>query len=361
LTLRGRFGGGTMASARDGPAIGCPNDRGNVMDMSRNTPRALFVAALFCTAFATIGAQAQSDPAANYPSRPVRGIVPFAAGGGTDFYVRILADRMFPGGERALVVENRPGGGGVIAAELVKNAPPDGYTLLLAPMGVLSVAPVVSKAVKYDPLKDFIPISLMATFPFVLAVNPSVPAKTPQQLAAWAKANPKKANFGGSSPTFRLFAELFKQQTGAPYEFITYKGSNETVAALMSGEIAMTIVDSGPVTGPLKAGNVRGLAVTSSKRVPAFADLPTMAEAGIPGSEVDGWAGFFAPAGTPPAIVKKLEAEVQRVIAMPDVKQAFETRQTLAISSTGEEMKRIMQRDIARWTQLAKEGNIQFD
>jgi tripartite-type tricarboxylate transporter receptor subunit TctC len=322
--------------------------------------RALGAVTLLAASFTT-AVQAQSDPAANYPSRPIRGIVPFAAGGGTDFYARIIADRMFPGSDRALVVENRPGGGGVIAAELVKSAAPDGYTLLLAPQGVLSVAPVVTSTAKYDPIKDFVPISMMATFTFILAINPAIPAKTPQELAAWAKANPTKANFSGSSPTFRLFAELFKQQTGAPYEFITYKGSNESVAAVMSGEVAMTIVDSGPVTGPLQAGHVRGLAVTSSKRISAFPNLPTMAEAGIPGSEVDGWAGFFAPAGTPPSIIKKLEAEIRRVIAIPEVQQAFETRQSVAVASNGEEMRRVIERDIARWTKLAKEGNLKFE
>jgi tripartite-type tricarboxylate transporter receptor subunit TctC len=327
----------------------------NFRKLARNCLAALAIVV------AGAAAHAQSDPAANYPSRPVRGIVPFAAGGGTDFYARFLADRMFPGGDRKIVVENRPGGGGVIAAELVRSSPADGYTLLLAPQGVLSVAPVVTNTVKYDPLKDFVPISMMATFPFVLAVNPAVPAKSAKELAEWAKANPTKANFGGSSPTFRLFAELFKQQTGAPYEFITYKGSNETVAALMAGEVAMTIVDSGPVTGAIKGGQVRGLAVTSSKRVPAFADLPTMAEAGYPGSTVEGWAGFFAPAGTPPSIIKKLQAEIQRVAALPEVRQAFETRQSEAVSSTGEEMTRIIERDIARWTKLSKEGNIRFD
>lgn len=306
---------------------------------------------------AAAAADAQQD---NYPSKPVRVIVGFAAGGGTDFLARVVADRMFPGSER-VVVENRPGAGGVIAIEAVKRAAPDGYMLLMGPAGVMTVTPAVDPKAPFETLRDFAPISMVGSYPFIFAANAQLPIKTVQDLVAWAKANPAKSNVGGSAISFRLVAELFKQRTGMPFEFITYKSSTETVTALMAGEVAMTFVDSGPVSGQIKSGQVRGLAVTTPTRAAAFPDLPTLAEAGVAGVEVLSWAGLFAPAGTPPAIVKKLEAEVARVVRIPEVRQQFAARETEAVGNTAEEFAKIIAAETASWAKIAKDNNIKIE
>jgi tripartite-type tricarboxylate transporter receptor subunit TctC len=307
------------------------------------------------------GAVAQQDPAANYPTKPVRVIVPFAAGGGTDFLARVVGDRMFPGPDRAIVVENRAGAGGVIGVDAVRRAAPDGYTLLLGPAGVMTVTPAVDPKATFVVLRDFAPVSMVASYPFILAANAALPIRSVNDLVAWAKANPAKANFGGAAVSFRLVGELFKQQTGMPFEFITYKSSTETVTALMSGEVAMTIVDSGPVSGHIKSGQVRGLAVTTPKRVPAFPELPTLAEAGVPGVEVVSWAGLFAPAGTPSAIVKKLQDEIIRVVQIPEIRQQLLARETDAVGNTSEEFARVIAAETARWAAIAKANNIRIE
>jgi tripartite-type tricarboxylate transporter receptor subunit TctC len=296
----------------------------------------------------------------NYPAKPVRVLIGFAAGGGTDFLARVVADKMFPGAER-VIVENRPGGGGQIAVDFVKRAAPDGYTLLMGPAGVMTVAPAVDPKVQFATLRDFAPITMVGSYPFLLVANAALPVRSVEDLVAWAKANPSKANLGGSAISFRLVAELFKQQTGMPFEFITYKSSTETVNALMAGEVAMTFVDSGPVSGQIKSGQVRGLAVTTPKRAAAFPDLPTLEEAGVKGVEVVSWAGLFAPAATPPAVVRKIQDEVVRVLRMPEIRQQLAARETEAVGNTSDEFARIIAAETARWAKIAKDNNIRIE
>ena len=304
---------------------------------------------------------AQGDPAANYPAKTVRVFLGFAAGGGTDFLARLYFDKVFPGAAGRFVVENRTGAGGNIAAEAASRATPDGYTLMVAPQALTAVNPVVYSKLPYDADLDFVPISMLATYPFILAVAANHPAKSVQDLVSWAKANPSKSNFAGSAATFRLVALMFQKQTGAPLEYISYRSSGDSVNALLAGEVSMTIVDTGPITGPLKGGQARALAVTSAKRVATLPDLPTMVEAGAPGMVVQSWAAIYAPAKTPPAIVQKIEAEIMRVARLPEIRQILAGRETEAVGSTAGELARAIVTDRARYATIAKEFNIKLD
>jgi tripartite-type tricarboxylate transporter receptor subunit TctC len=198
---------------------------------------------------------------------------------------------------------------------------------------------------------------MIGSFPLILVVNPDLPVKSVKELIAYAKASPQKANYGASAAPFQLAAELFNQKTGTRFQYIPYKGSGESVNAVMSGQVTMTIADPPPVVGPLKGGRVRGLAVTSAKRHPAFPDLPTMAESGVD-IEVTLWTAFLAPAGTPAPIVRRVRDEVVRVVKLPEVRERFAGMGIDPVANTPEEFRRIMAADIAKWTAVAKAANI---
>ena len=317
-------------------------------------------AALLAT-FVAGSATAQDDPAKAYPAKPIKILVGFAAGGGNDVIARIFADKMFPGAAGRAVVENKTGAGGIIAAEAVAHAAPDGYTLLASPPSVLTVNPAVYAKLPYDPKKDLVPVSQLATLFFIFVINKDLPAKTLGDLASWMKANPAKSNWGGSAATFQLLSVLFKQQTGVPFEYIQYRASSEVTQALISGDLAMTIVDAGPVSAALKNGQVRALAVTAHKRHPAYPDLPTVAEAGYPSIEYESWTGVFAPAGTPPSIVKKLEAEYARIAKLPEVIQYLTARETDSSGLTSEPFARQIAAEAEKWQKVARDNNIKFE
>jgi tripartite-type tricarboxylate transporter receptor subunit TctC len=312
----------------------------------------LALAALACTA-------AQSQPA--YPSKPIQLIIGYAAGGGTDLLGRVVAAKMAEGLGQAVVIENKAGAQAIIAAQHVAKANPDGYTLMLGPTGPLAMNPALYSKLPYSPLRDFAPISLIGSFPLVLVVGQSHPAKTVQQLVDYAKASPDKANYGASAAPFQLAAELFKQKTGTAFQHIAYKGSNESVNATATGEITMTIADPPPVVGQYKAGRVRVLAVTAAARHPGWPGVPTMAEAGIPDMEIALWAGLLAPAGTPQPIIRRLQEEVARVMKLPEVRERIAALGVDPASSTPEEFSRLIAADIAKWTAVAKAANIKAD
>jgi tripartite-type tricarboxylate transporter receptor subunit TctC len=307
------------------------------------------------------GASAQDDAARNFPNKPIRIIVGFAAGGGMDYLARILAAKMFEGDGRSAIVENRVGGNGIIGADLVARATPDGYVVMVAPSTVVTVNAAVYPRLPYAPQRDFAPISQLATFPYILSVNASTPITSVRELVAWAKANPTKSNYGGAAAIFLLMSHLFKKETGAPLEYIPYKSTAEGITALLAGEVSMTITDAGPISGALKNGQARALAVTFPQRVPAYPDVPTMAEAGVPGMNIVGWAGLFAPAATPPAIVQKLRDEVARVLHLPDIQQQLRARETEPVGSTSEELRKVMDADLARFVAVAQENNVRLE
>jgi tripartite-type tricarboxylate transporter receptor subunit TctC len=309
------------------------------------------------SALAAPSGQAQNS----YPTKPIRLIVGYAAGGGTDLIARVIAGRMSEGLGQPVVIENKPGAQSIIAAQYVAKAAPDGYTLLLGPSGPMSMNPALYAKLPYSPMQDFAPISLVGSFPLILVVSQNNPAKSVQQLVDFAKANPDKSNYGASAAPFQLAAEMFKLKTGTKFQYIGYKGSNESVNAVASDEITMTLADPPPLVGQVKSGRLRALAVTAPKRHPAWPDLPTMIEAGFPEMDIVLWVGFLAPAGTPAPIVKRLQEEVARVINLPDVRERLAGLGVDPASSTPEEFGRMIATDIAKWTAVAKAANIKAD
>jgi len=297
----------------------------------------------------------------NYPNKPIRIIVGYAAGGGNDIIVRVLSPKMSEGLGQTVIIENKPGAQSIVAAEYVVKAAPDGYTLLMGPTGPIAMNPATYSKLSYSPLRDFVPISMIGSFPLILVVNPALPIRSVNELVDYAKANPDKANYGASAAPFQLAAELLNLRTGTRFAYIPYKGSNESINAVMSGQVTMTISDPPPATGPLKGGRVRGLAITSATRHPAWPELPTLAEAGVPGIEITLWTGFLAPAGTPPAIIRKLQDEVARVVKLPEIRERLAAMAIDPAGNTSEEFARIIAADIDKWTAVAKAANIRAD
>lgn len=312
---------------------------------------------LVCAALVSLSALGQES----YPGKPVRILVGYAAGGGNDIIVRVMAPELQKGLGQPIVVENKPGAQSIIAAEAAAKSAPDGYTIFMGPSGPMTINPATYSRLPYDPQRDFAPISLIAQFPLFVTVNAKLPIHSVKELIAYAKANPEKANYASSAGIFQITTELFKQKTGTPFTMIPYKGSNQSVQAVVSGQVTMTIVDPPPATPSIKSGTLRALAVTSAKRHPQWPDLPTMTEAGVPDMEVPVWTAFFAPAGTPKAIVARLQKEVARVVHTPQVMERFAAMGIEPVGSSSEELAAVVARDITKYKAVAKAANIHND
>jgi len=295
-----------------------------------------------------------------YPGKPVRIIVGYSAGGGNDLIVRVMAPRLSEGLGQPIIIENKPGAQAIIACEYVAKASPDGYTLLMGPTGPMAMNPATYSKLPYSPQRDFAPISQIGQFPLIVAVGASLPVRSVKELIEYAKANPAKVNYAASAAAFQIATELFKQKTGTDFVHIPYKGSGESVQAVIAGQVTMTIVDPPPVSGPLRAGTARGLAITSAQRHPSWPDLPTLSEQGID-VEVGLWTAFFAPARTPPAIVARLQKEVARVVRLPDVREGLARLGVDPVGGSSEELGRVLARDIEKWTAVARAANIRND
>jgi tripartite-type tricarboxylate transporter receptor subunit TctC len=322
--------------------------------------RSRLVARLACLAAASsmaATAHAQQD----FPNKPVHIIVGYAAGGGNDIIVRVVAPKMSEGLGQPVIIENKPGAQGIISCEYVAKSAPDGYTLLMGPSGPMTMNPAIYSKLPYAPLKDFAPISMIGDFPLILVVSASLPANSVKELIAYAKARPDKVNYAASAAPFQLAAELFNQKTGTKFVHIPYKSSGESVGAVMSGQVTMTIMDPPPAIGPLKGGKVRGLAVTGAVRDPNWPELPTLGEAGVPGVEIRLFTGFLAPAATPSTVVKRLQQELARVVKLPEIKERLDQMAIVPSGNTPEEFRGIIARDIAKWTAVAKAANIKAD
>jgi tripartite-type tricarboxylate transporter receptor subunit TctC len=296
--------------------------------------------------------------AQNYPTKPVRVLIGLAAGGGTDLIGRIVMPRVAEAIGQPVVIENRVGAAGMIAAEAVAKATPDGYTLLFSPNGVFVINPTIFKKINYSPMNDFVPVSQSVTFPLIVSVNASVPAKSVKELVAFLKQNAGKNNCGGSGATFELAVRLLTSKTGTDCTFIQYKGNNETAQALMTGDLHFGLVDTGPVFPALQSGKVRGLAVTTAQRDATFPDMPTVGEAGFPDLEMTFWMGLFAPAGTNAAIVKRLETESIRAVKLPDVVKQIHNRQANPSGLSSQEFAKLIAREIQQWDAVRKNANI---
>jgi tripartite-type tricarboxylate transporter receptor subunit TctC len=323
------------------------------------TRRSYFTAGLIALTFAALApASAQDDPS-KYPVRTIRLVVGFAAGGGNDIIARVFGQKLSESLGQPVIVDNKPGGGAIVAMEHVARSAPDGYTLLISASGIAVNSAVYAK-LPYDPIRDFVAISEIAAFPLILIVNASSPIKSAAELIAYAKANPDKTNYASSSATFQLVTELFKQKTGATMQVIPYKSATESVMAVISGQVTTTIADAGPVLSQVQGGQVRALAIASPRRMPELPDVPTLREQG---TDVDGdlWTGVFAPKQTPPAILKKLESEFIRIAQLPDVIARLKPLGVRTVGNTTEEFTRILAADIIRWGEVAKAGNIKIE
>jgi len=296
-----------------------------------------------------------------YPGKPVRIIVGYSAGGGNDLIVRVMAPRLSEGLGQPIIIENKPGAQAIIATEYVAKAAPDGYTLLMGPTGPMAMNPATYARLPYSSTRDFEPISTIGEFPLIVTVGASLPVHSVRELIEYAKRNPAKANYGSSAAAFQIATELFKQKTGTEFVHIPYKSSGESVQAVVSGQVTMTICDPPPASGPLRAGTARALAITSSQRHPSWPDVPTLAEAGVPEVEVWLWTAFFAPARTPPAIVARLQKEVARVVRLPDVREGLAKLGVDPVGGSSEELGTRLARDIEKWTAVAREANIRND
>src|SRR5678816_4514473 len=239
----------------------------------------------FCTALLTSAVAVFSLVATaqeNYPGKPIRIVIGYSAGGGNDIIVRVMTPEMSKSLGQPVIVENKPGAQSIIAAEYSAKQPPDGYTILMGPSGPMTINPATYSKLSYDPVRDFAPISMICQFPLIVAVDAKLPIRSVKELIAYAKANPGKSNYASSAGIFQITTEMFKQRTGTSIEMINYKSSGESVQAVVAGQVMMTIVDPPPASGPMKAGTLRPLAVTSGTRHPSWPDLPTLAEAGVP-------------------------------------------------------------------------------
>jgi tripartite-type tricarboxylate transporter receptor subunit TctC len=299
--------------------------------------------------------------AQTYPSKPIRLVVGYSAGGGNDLIARIVAAKLQEKLGQPIVVDNKPGAQSIVAAELVAKAQPDGYTLLVAPSGPMTINPAVYAKLPYDPTKDFAPISLLAEFPLLLVVGADQPIKSVRELIDYGRAHPDKANYASSATPFQLAAELFNQRTGSKFQHIPYRGSGDAAQAVASGQVLMTIADTGPIAGPLSGGKLRALAITADKRDPAFPDVPTLAEAGVPNMAISLWTGLVAPAGMPTEIVARLNKAVVETLALAEVNVALGKIAVTPRSTTPEQYRVLIARDAARWKAVATAANIKLE
>jgi tripartite-type tricarboxylate transporter receptor subunit TctC len=288
-------------------------------------------------------------------------VIGFGPGGGTDTVARIVAQKLQETLGGAFVVENRPGGSGRLAPDLVAKSAPDGYTLLGAAPGAMSVGTAIWPDIPYDIFKDFAPISLIADYTLVVLVAKTHPARTIGELVAWLKANPDKANYPTPSPVFTLPIEHFKIKTGAPATAINYKSSNESITSLLGGQTAFAFVETPIAVPQLGNGNLRALAVTATARIPELPDVPTLAEAGVPDVLGGTYLAMMAPAGTPMPIIKKLETACRQMTTTDDFKARMRQLAATPVGSTGEELTARMHDEVKRWTVVVKQANIKFE
>src|SRR5689334_8700896 len=294
-----------------------------------------------------------------YPSKPITIVVPFAPGSGTDSITRIIAQYLQTALGQSVIVENKVGASGVVAATHVARAAPDGYTLLMATNSTHSANPHLFKKLDYDPVKDFAPVARLGSYVFMLVVNKDVPAKTLQELVAYAKANPGKLSYASGNTTGIVAGETFKHKAGVDILHVPYKSTPPAINDVLGGRVSMIVIDMAPGLEHVRAGNFRALAVTTKERSKLLPDLPSLAEAGIPGYDVTSYAALFAPAGTPKEVVDRLNAEVQKIIANPEAKSRIAITGFDAFSGPPETLASFVQSELVNWGKLIKDAGIE--
>lgn len=314
------------------------------------------LAAIF--AVVTLTANAQT-----YPNKPIKMVVPFPAGGTTDILARLVGQELSKAWGQQVIIENRGGAGGNIGSDLVAKSEPDGYTLLMGTVGTHGINVSLYKKMPYDAVKDFQPITQVAAVPNLLAVHPSVPVKSVKELIAYAKKNPNKLSFAssGNGTSIHLSGELFKTMTDVQMTHVPYKGSAPAVTDLLGGQVHLMFDNMPSVLPHVKTGKLRGLAVTTAKRSPAAPNLPTVAEAGVPGYEASSWFGVLAPAGVPKDIVTKLNKEIVRILNAPEMKKKLSEQGAEPVGNTPEEFAAHIKAEIAKWAKVVKASGAQID
>jgi len=313
----------------------------------------------FGFALALVLITATSALAQSYPNRPVRLVVPFPAGGGVDTMARIVGNKLSERIGQPVLVEHRPGAGGVLGADAVAKAAPDGYTVLITVNG-LSISAALYKTLPFDPLKAFEPVVQVAANPFVLVGSPKMQAATIQDVIALAKAKPGTMNYGSSGlgAPLHLLTEQFKHSAGLDIAHIPYRGDAPMFTALLSGDVQIGFMPAGTGVPQVKNGQVKGLAVTGQKRSPALPEVPTFLEAGVKGLEADSWYGLFAPAGTPRDIVMRLNREMIEVLKAPDVVERLRSAGNEPVGGTPEQLDAVYRADIARFAKVIADAKI---
>jgi tripartite-type tricarboxylate transporter receptor subunit TctC len=299
----------------------------------------------------------------NYPTKQIRMIVPTAPGGAADTLSRTVAQKLSEAWGQPVVVENRAGAAGIIGAEAAARSPNDGYTLMMGFAGFISINPSLYPKLPYDSVKDFTPIILVANSPLILVAHPSVPAKSVAELIQLAKQKPGELNFAssGTGSTQHLSGELFKSMANIDMKHIPYKGSAPAYTDLMSGRISIMFENMLSMIPNIKAGAVRPIAVSGSSRSPAMPEVPTVAESGVPDFSAVGWYGIFAPAGTDPAIVKKLNVEINRILKLPEVSDRLSSLGAEPVGGTSEEFANRIKIEIAKWRKVIKDSGTRID
>jgi tripartite-type tricarboxylate transporter receptor subunit TctC len=304
-----------------------------------------------------------AQAAAGYPAKPIRLVVPFPPGGTTDILARDVAQKLSEMWGKQVIVDNRPGAGGNIGADLVAKAAPDGYTLVMGTVGTHAINPSLYKKMPYDHVKDFAPVILVAGVPNVLVVNPSLPVHSVQELITYGKANPGKLNFAssGNGTSIHLSGELFKTMTGVEMTHVPYKGSAPALTDLIGGQVQLMFDNLPSSLGFIKAGKLRALAVTSAARSPTLPDLPTIAESGLPGYEASSWFGVLAPAGTPRDIVQKVNQAIGAWLDTQDAKQRLLAQGAIPAGGTPEAFAKHIAAETAKWAKVVKASGARID
>ena len=327
-----------------------------------NLKRRTLLAALATSITATLPGAVLAQ-AASYPNKPIRIIVPFAVGGIADTFGRTIGIKLTEAWGQPVVIDNRTGAGGNIGADLVAKAPPDGYTLVMGNNGTHAVNVSLFKTIPFDPIKDFVPVAHVLEAEGLLVVNPSIKANSVREVLEMARAQPGKLSYasGGLGTTSHLAGELFKSTGKVDIVHVPYKGNSPAIADLLSGQTQMSFATMPTVLPQVKAGKLRALASIGLARTVALPDVPTVAESGLPGFEVSNWIGLFAPAGTSPEIVAKLNAEVQKIMRSPDVQKRLETEGARFIPTTPGQFASFQRDELAKWAKIIKDANIKAE
>ena len=312
---------------------------------------------------AASAAPAAKESAGAYPARPVRLIVPYPPGGGNDTLARLFGQKLTESWGQQVVVDNRPGAGTIIGTQLAARSAPDGYTLLLSSIASHAIAPNLYRNPGYDPVKDFTPVTLLAIAPTVLCVNPSVPARSVQELLALARAKPGELKFasGGSGTPPHMAGEIFAAMTGVKLLHVPYKGGGPAIAGLIGGETSMMFDTAASILPHVKGGKLRSLAIARSARLPEYPDLPTFAEAGIKGYEVNAWYSVHAPAGVPREIVAKVNRDLVRTLELPDIKERLKQLGSEGVGNSPEEFEKFVRAESAKYAKAIKDAGVKVE